>query len=277
MGAILTGIDGSASSAAALRWAAAVGRTCGAELRALGAWQYPPTTGSALPSPEDMDRASLANLQAFITAELGESAAVVRAEIGRGPAAFVLLNSVEQGDVDILVLGARGLGGFDGLLLGSVTQQCVEHAPCPVVVIRGDVASVAMPPAKVMVGLDGSVGSIGALDWAMDLVQNTTAEIVAVHAPGPRVSQAVLSRAAHVVRDEWCEPLRARDVTHSVRIEAGEARSALTRAAEEEGVDLIVVGARGLGPLRGLLLGSVAGYLVRYATRPIAVVPGRAH
>ncbi|MGB9347418.1 MAG: universal stress protein, partial [Ilumatobacteraceae bacterium] len=62
-------------------------------------------------------------------------------------------------------------------------------------------------------------------------------------------------------------------VPFEMRIEPGDARTALEQVADETGASLLVVGTRGLGAVRGLLLGSVAGYIARYSTRPIAIVP----
>jgi nucleotide-binding universal stress UspA family protein len=67
--------------------------------------------------------------------ELGdEPPGDVRTSIGRGQAAAVLLDAARQ--ADLLVVGSRGLGGFRGLLLGSVSSKMAAHAPCPVVIVR---------------------------------------------------------------------------------------------------------------------------------------------
>lgn len=272
---IVVGVDGSERSRAALRWAARVADATGASLRAVAGWQYPARAGSPagpaeLPRPAEMDRHTTAALRAIVGEELGAGGDRAQIEVGRGPAAGVLLASADRSGVDMLVLGARGLGGFDGLLLGSVTQQCVEHSPRPVVVLRGE-----QPPMEgpIVVGLDGSEGSGRALTWAIDLAEATGSELVAVHAPGTGASNKMVEQAEQAL-EEWSAPIRERDIAHQRRVEGGEARTALERVADETDAALLVVGTRGLGPVRGLLLGSVAGYVVRYASRPIAVVPG---
>ena len=275
MGEIVVGVDGSESSRAALRWAARVAGASGATLRAVTSWQYParagsPTGPAELPRPAEMDRRTTDDLRAIVGEELETGADGVQIDVGRGPASGVLLASAARTGVDMLVLGARGLGGFDGLLLGSVTQQCVEHSPRPVVVLRGDEPPMDGP---IVVGLDGSEGSMRALDWVMDLADATGSELVVVHAPGSDVSDTVLDRAGRAL-DGWCAPIRGRGIAHQRRVEGGDARTALERVADETDAGLLVVGARGLGAVQGLLLGSVAGYVVRYAPRPIAVVPG---
>lgn len=271
----MVGVDGSTSSRAALRWAARVAGATGATLRAVTSWQYPARAGSPagpaeLPRPAEMDRRTTDDIRGIVEAELETGADRVQIEVGRGPASGVLLASAARSGVDMLVLGARGLGGFDGLLLGSVTQQCVEHSPRPVVVLRGE-----QPPmdGPIVVGIDDSEGSRRALDWVMDLADATDSELVVVHAPDPSASDTVLDQAEGAL-DEWCAPIRERGIAHQRRVEGGDVRTALERVADETDAGLLVVGARGLGAVRGLLLGSVAGYVVRYATRPIAVVPG---
>jgi nucleotide-binding universal stress UspA family protein len=276
MSEIVVGVDGSESSRAALRWAARVAGARGATVRAVASWQYParagsPTGPAELPRPAEMDRRTTADVRAIVEEELGEDVDRVRIEVARGPAAGVLLTSASRPSVEMLVLGARGLGGFDGLLLGSVTQQCVDHSPCPVVVLRGEHLTMDGP---IVVGMDDSDGSRRALDWVIDLVAATGSDLVVVHAPGTGGSEAVRDQAERAL-EAWCAPIRERGIAHRRRVEGGDARTALERVADETDAALLVVGARGLGAVQGLLLGSVAGYVVRYARRPIVVVPGR--
>ena len=274
MGEIVVGVDGSTGSRAALRWAARTADSLGVALRAVTAWQYPARAGSPigpteLPAAAEVDRQSTERLRDVLREELDAAAERVEVEVGRGPAASVLLGAAARPGVAMLVLGARGLGGFDGLLLGSVSQQCVEHGPCPIVVLRGEHVPSNGP---IVVGLDGSEGAARALEWAIDLAKATDSDIVAVHAPRAIDGTRVLDAAAEAL-EQWCAPLRRRDVAYEMRVEAGDARTAIEHAADVSDASLLVVGTRGLGAVRGLLLGSVAGYVARYATRPIAVVP----
>jgi nucleotide-binding universal stress UspA family protein len=274
MGEIIVGVDGSEGSRAALHWGARTAGARGDGLRAIAAWQYPgraatPAGPAKLPGPDEMDERTCENLRALVREELETGADRVDIEAGRGPAAQVLLGVAARTDADMLVLGARGLGGFDGLLLGSVSQQCVEHSPCPVVVLRG---GRDLPLGPIVIGLDGSEGADRALEWTVDLAEATGSAIVAVHAPGAAADSEVLDAARHAL-ERWCAPIRHRGITHEMRIEPGDARTALELAAEASDASLLVVGSRGLGAIRGLLLGSVAGYVARYTTRPFAVIP----
>lgn len=134
---VVVGVDGSTASQDALKWAASYATLAGAELRAVGAWQWPVTLGVALPLPEDysaIDDAKKAVEQA-ITDALGDSPACpVVPEIIEGSAAPVLVEASAR--ADLLVVGSRGHGGFTGLLVGSTSEFCVHHAHCPVVVVR---------------------------------------------------------------------------------------------------------------------------------------------
>lgn len=276
MGEIIVGVDGSKGSRSALHWAARTAAARGSGLRAVTAWQYPARAGTPagpleLSGPDEMDQRTCDNLRVVVREELqtGADGVEVEVEVGRGPAAPVLLGAAARTGADMLVVGARGLGGFDGLLLGSVSQQCVEHSPCPVVVLRG---GNDRPDGPIVIGLDGSEGAARALDWTIELAEATGSDVIAVHAPGAAANSEVLAAAGQAL-ERWCAPISRRAVSHEMRIELGDARTALEHAADEANASLLVVGTRGLGAVRGLLLGSVAGHVARYALRPIAVVP----
>lgn len=275
MGEIIVGVDGSDGARAALHWAARTATAQGALLRAVAAWQYParaatPGGPATLPGADDMDRTTCDDLRSIMREELGAAADRVEVEAGRGPAAPALLSAASRTGADMLVVGARGLGGFAGLLLGSVSQECVEHSPCPVVVLRG---GHDLSGGPIVIGLDGSPGADRALEWTIDLAAATGADIIAVHAPRTGANNATVD-AAREALEQWCAPIRDRGVNHEIRVEPGDARAVLEDAADAADASLLVVGTRGLGAIQGLLLGSVAGYIARYTTRPIAVIPG---
>jgi nucleotide-binding universal stress UspA family protein len=275
---VIVGVDGSTASRAALRWAGAVSAAGGMTLRPLTAWEYPSTTGlpfgpTQTRSVAEMDAEARDRVRRVIEEELGnEASGGVEVEVGRGPAAGVLIERARRPNAGILVVGARGLGGFDGLLLGSVSQQCAEHAPCPVVIVRGAPERAASGPRTVIAGLDGSATSTSALRRGAQLARDAEGgRVVAIHAAGGTASAPLVGDAGRAL-EEWCEPLRSMGVDHESRVEGGDARSVLVDAAATADADLMVVGSRGLGPVRGLLLGSVAGYIVRYAPLSVAVV-----
>jgi len=137
---IVAGVDGSESSIAALRWAARQAELTGATLHVVTAWSYPehPTPFGIVPDlPLSADALSDARqkLVEVVGAELGGHVGItVHTEVVHGNAAPVLLDAAR--DADLLVVGSRGQGAFAGMLLGSVSEHCVRHATCPVVVVR---------------------------------------------------------------------------------------------------------------------------------------------
>jgi nucleotide-binding universal stress UspA family protein len=275
MNEFVVGVDGSDHSRMALPWAAAAADAVGVPVRAVQSWIHP--RAAVLPiapvpvSAEEMDEQTREAITTVATDTLGSSA-VVTIDVLRGQPAGALLQTVTPDNV--LVLGSRGLGGFAGLLLGSVSQECVEYASCPVVVVRTD--RVVGDGDVILVGKDGSEGAQRALAWAQALATATGAGLHAVHAwraieseRPPRTGERLRSRAADAVQG-WTQQVG--DEIESDEIE-GDPRDVLVRAAERLAPALTVVGRRGAGGLRSMRLGSTANHLVRHGKTNVAVVP----
>lgn len=142
---IVVGVDGSPTSMEALVWAARQAARCHAELRIVSAWA-PPDIGLESyeygPTGTEVDTKAIARVRRLVEAAAERARRLLPADrvdssVGVGGPAEVLIE--QSRDADLLVVGSRGLGGFRGLLLGSVSQQCAGHAACPVVVVRGEV------------------------------------------------------------------------------------------------------------------------------------------
>jgi len=135
---VVVGVDGSPSSTAALRWALDQARLTKARLRAVIAWEVTPYTGWGVLVHEDFGAAAGKLLRESVRETLGFDppldVEVVEA-VRPGHPAQVLID--ESAHAALLVVGSRGHGGFAGTLLGSVSQLCVQHAHCPVLVVRG--------------------------------------------------------------------------------------------------------------------------------------------
>jgi nucleotide-binding universal stress UspA family protein len=143
MSLIVVGVDHSAGAKEALRFAVKEAELRQATLRAVHAWQFGyigatalegglPAVGSGLQEFRDAAAAALeATLQ---EATLDSGGVEIERRVVEGPPAAVLLE--ESRGADLLVVGSRGHGGFAQLLLGSVSQQCAQHAECPVVIVR---------------------------------------------------------------------------------------------------------------------------------------------
>jgi nucleotide-binding universal stress UspA family protein len=137
-GRIVVGVDGSANSELALRWAARLAADFGARLEAVTAWDFPASYGFGS-VPQDWDPAGDMRkvLDETVRAVFGDHPpAGLQQQVREGGAAQVLIEA-SQGAI-MLVVGSRGHGGFAGLLLGSVSANVAEHASCPVLVIHGD-------------------------------------------------------------------------------------------------------------------------------------------
>ncbi|HUZ26952.1 MAG TPA: universal stress protein [Streptosporangiaceae bacterium] len=140
-GRIVVGVDGSEPGDAALRWAVRQAELTGASVDAVIVWEYPAALSGYGMGPIPMyDNDFPVVAEKTVTEAISKavdpaSHVQVRAQVVEGGAALALLNAAEG--ADLLVVGSRGHGGFAGALLGSVSQHCVHHARCPVVVIRG--------------------------------------------------------------------------------------------------------------------------------------------
>jgi len=137
---IVVGVDGSPSSRAALRWAVNQAKLTGGTVDAVIAWQIPASvTGygwTAIVPDMNFEDIAKKTLEEAVSDVVGaDEVPAVRSLVVHGIAAKVLLDAAA--DADLLVVGRRGHGEFAEALLGSVSQHCVHHAHCPVVIVHG--------------------------------------------------------------------------------------------------------------------------------------------
>jgi nucleotide-binding universal stress UspA family protein len=140
MSTIVVGVDGSEGALGALRFAIEEAKIRKARVKAVYAWHVPPMAYGAgwAPTPVDFDGYRKVAQEALDKSLVDAGAQDdVDGEVSQGQPAEVLLAAAKG--AALLVVGTRGLGGFRGLLLGSVSQQCVQHGPCPVVVVPSEV------------------------------------------------------------------------------------------------------------------------------------------
>lgn len=138
---VVVGIDGSKNSTQALKWAAEYARKYELPLVAIAAWGLPAAGGYApyYAGPDDYNDVLQTQTQTMLDTtiqEAGVDQTQVQARAVRGQPRDTLLAAARS--ARLLVVGARGRGGFVGMLLGSVSQQCIQHAPCPVVVVPAE-------------------------------------------------------------------------------------------------------------------------------------------
>jgi nucleotide-binding universal stress UspA family protein len=135
-GRVIVGVDGSNASKRALRWAADYAVATGAHIEAIAVWEMPATYGWISGTVDESPIEAAHHGLASVVAEVVGAEPRVELHVARGHAAHALVVASKR--ADLLVLGSRGMGGFKGLLIGSVSHYCVQHADCPVVVFRDD-------------------------------------------------------------------------------------------------------------------------------------------
>jgi nucleotide-binding universal stress UspA family protein len=281
MGSIVVGIDESAGAAEALRWAARESELRGWSVTAVLCWGYLDQHHSTTPHEFDANYTAAdaeAVARTIVMRVLGEGAAAVEVRTVNDLPAHGLLEA--SAGADLLVLGARGLGTFRALLLGSVSQHCLHHSTVPVAVVR----AAAEPPAarpRVVVGVDGSVTAQRALEWAVEEARLRQAVLEVVHAWSPpalavptmALDYGIFDDAAHAIVSEALGRVDTSGLPGPVLrvIKVGTGGRVLVEQAE--GADLVVVGSRGLGGFKGLLLGSVSHQVAHHAACPVVVLP----
>lgn len=188
---------------------------------------------------------------------------------------------------DMVVVGSRGHGGLQRVLLGSVSTGLLHHARCPVAVIRADASP--SPRGCVLVGIDGSPASELAVAVAFDEAAWRGAKLVAMHAwtdvepHGPsrdwagltRTSWTALQSAAHETLAERLAGWRERYPDVVVQREIVPNRPAQHLVERSESAQLVVVGSHGRGGFAGMSLGSVSTAVVHAARTPVIVVRQR--
>lgn len=140
--AVVVGFDGSEAATAAADWAADQAERTGGRLELVSAWEYPTSWGNVIPLPSDYNPA--ADAQAMLDPVVERLTAQhpglhVHAHVVEGRAAEVLVEASRH--AALLVVASRGHGSLSGLVLGSVSQNCMTHAACPVLVHRRPVDS----------------------------------------------------------------------------------------------------------------------------------------
>ena len=282
---IVVGVDGSPSSLDAVDLAARQARPRGASLRVVHAFVWPYLGAPLGPSPVGPPEGGLQHDAERLLAEALERARAaapdldVDGEIVTGMAAAVLVE--ESRAATMIVLGDRGLGGFTGLLVGSVAVQLAAHAHCPVLVVRGR----RQATGSVVLGVDGSPQGALAVMHAFEEASLRGADLLAVHAwldPVPLQAGDVLpvlyetdaleAEEARLLAEAiaGCRE-RYPDVVVREELVRAPARACLIdRSAQAQ---LMVLGTRGRGGIGGLLLGSVSQSLLHHADCPVLVVP----
>ncbi|MGW0196538.1 universal stress protein [Nonomuraea sp. NPDC003201] len=277
---IIVGADGSENSRAALEWAADDAYRMRVPLRIVHAMDRSPYQIRKYPIDALPDALRREGQRILREAEVLVCARQLTIEVTtedlEGTPAEVLREQAK--DATEVVVGSRGLGGFTGALLGSVSMHVAGHVPCPVVVVRGERRPVCQ---EVVVGVDDSPACEPALAYAFEQanLRGSALRLVhawqlPVHAFAPEISYDMdeIRTAQHQVVRERVKILSADhpEVKVVEDVQSAHPVEALTDASER--ADLLVVGSHGRGALGSMLLGSVSRGVLHHAHCPVAVV-----
>ena len=296
---VLLATDGSEDAAVATRAAIDLCNMTDSELHVVTVARVEYRPGYDIPESGDLlsdvyrslerEAQELLDAQVKKIEEAGGTIAESYLRSGRRDREIVAL--ADEIDSGLIVMGSRGHGGVRRALMGSVSDSVVRHAHCPVLVVRGEReeerAAITFP-TKILVATDGSEEATLAARTAADIAAKTESEVHLVHVRGipvyidpgsevPRVAPGAaeesLRREAQGVLDTQAEQLEAADgkVTQT-HIRLGRPVEEIIILADEIDAELVVMGSRGLGGVRRLLLGSVSDGVVRHAHCPVMVV-----
>ncbi len=288
---VLLATDGSEDARTATAYLARFPLLAGSRLRVVSVVSIPP---SALDVPTVREFQASLREAARQTAEVARAALAPRfagadAQVPEGDARDAILRAAAEWPADLVVLGARGLGAMAGFLLGSVSLGVARHARCSVLVVKGG----ADVTRGVLVAIDGSEHAAAAAAFLARLPLDPT---VVVRLTGvvdsPRYPPSTPGFAIGIVRDAVAQIVKERStaleqalakaaapfagIVKNVerRVLVGHTVDALIGAAAASDIGLVVVGARGLGTLERVLLGSVSEGVLRHIDRPVLIVKG---
>lgn len=277
-------LDGSDDSFRALEAAAIIAKGCRSEVSIAYAL-HPISIFSTQQREEyyaNLETNANKSIEKAMTVLVANEGVKARSEILRpqGSIAESLLNYISEEKSDLVVCGTRGLGGFERMLLGSVSSQLISHSPSPVLVVRKPEAAKKMEIKRILVATDGSETASRAVGLAISLAKalggkltflNTVYLAPASYEVGDGTAinrvMADLREEAEKITSEAVLIAQKNGVEADRKI-IDELRSpvaAITKLAENENYDLIALGTRGLGEFKRFILGSVANGVVHYA------------
>ncbi|MFI6134194.1 universal stress protein [Micromonospora sp. NPDC051141] len=281
---VVAGVDGSPSSLTAADQAAVAAVARARPLLLVHGYLHPLGYGVPLnpydlgvPAPTEEAEKMLERVAAELTGR-HPGLRVEARQVAGGPGATLV---EESRRAELVVVGSRGVGGFAGLLLGSVGAQLAQHGHCPVLVVRPAEQPIPVD-GPVLVGVDGSESAAYAVELAADEADRRDAELVLTHvrapergAPAPEVAaEATTAEQAEAAELLGAAAARVRVAHPELRVTerpvvAASPETALRDASAD--ASLVVVGSRGRGGFTGLLLGSVSQALVQHAHCPVLI------
>ncbi|MEJ3653277.1 universal stress protein [Actinomycetes bacterium KLBMP 9759] len=284
---VVVGVDGSDEALTAARWAAREAALRGAALRVVHAYGWLPV--------DEADQLTLTDDVYAVLARAARARLATAVATARDEAPGVSVDGVlmpdyavprlveETGAAQLVVVGHGRQRGLTGVLAGSTALSVSTHARCPVVVVRGDQAlpSGSAADRPVVVGVDGSPLSEAAIPFAFEAAALRGAPLVAVHtwadtsadlSVWPLIDWAAVEVEEQALLAERLAGWSAKFPDITVRRVVRRDRPAAALLEVAAAAQLVVVGSRGRGGFRGLLLGSVGTALIHHGPCPVAIV-----
>jgi nucleotide-binding universal stress UspA family protein len=288
MSKIIVGVDQSEGSDDAIALASSLAGITGAELILVNAFPYDTHPSRALNREfENLLREGSHELLERLRSDLGDDSVEVKATANPSPA-HGLHDLAEKEDAALIVVGSTHTGRAGRVLPGSTAERLLHGSPCPVAVApKGYAQRSGDAPGTIGCGFDGSRSAHRALQAAQRIAATTGARLRVIRAFQP-LTYDVSPRdvpMGGIAYNDKLEQRAAKELEAAVAKLDGEPRAegifGVGNAAEilaqaSEQLDLLLVGSRGYGPLHSVLVGGVAGRVVREAACPVIVLPRKA-
>ncbi len=289
---ILCPIDFSDTSPHALEHAVAIAKWYESRITALHVIHpafllEPPILLAEFPKNEAPTEADRQSLREQLSAWLeSANAAGLKTEMlfdESGNPASHILECARSLQADLIVMGTHGRGGFERLMLGSVSEKVLRKAACPVLTVPPPALTAAkLPYTRLLCAVDFSESSLAALRFAFSIAEESDAHLTILHVfdwpPDEELlverfdtpefrrvaEEQARGRLEALVTDDvrtWCTP--------ATKVSYGKPYREILESAEREGADLIVIGVRGRNPLDLMLFGSTTNQVVRRAPCPV--------
>ncbi|HEX9044232.1 MAG TPA: universal stress protein [Candidatus Limnocylindrales bacterium] len=292
---VLLAIDGSVSSDRARDLVAGIEWPEGTIIRVVAALERAPElTGVPWMAPVAPDESEVEGslIRRYQTAlEAAERALEatgrgVQAILLRGRAASAVVEEARDFDADLIVVGNRGHGQFETMLLGSVSAEIVDQAPCPVLVARStrirsalladdgsegaEEAGELLASWPIFAGLRVTVTSVSevAVPWSAGMAPGLYDQVMESYSENVQEARREVAAIVSATADR----LANAGLVTAVEVRDGDPATCLVKAATELGVDLVVCGTRGLTGLSRLLIGSVARNVLLHAPCSVLIV-----
>jgi nucleotide-binding universal stress UspA family protein len=287
---ILLATDGSEEAELAVQSAAQLANDTGSELHVVLVGPSTVTAVGLVGSQPDVDREAKGSLEAQVEKAKAAGGMVAQSHFRVGRPDHEIVTLAEEIGAGLIVMASRGLGGIKRALMGRVSSSVVRHAHCPVLVVRREKdGEPAFSAKRILLATDGSREAALATQAAVDLANKTNSEIHLVHVTIPlhepsyyegiSIEDAIAreqrerQRSAQKLLDEQAKKIEAAGGSVAqTHLRTGKPDQEIVDLAEEIGTGLILMGSRGLGGIRRVLMGSVSDSVVRHAHCPILVV-----